>query len=233
MIVLALLLAQAAADRGADVYQKTCAVPYCHGPQGGPGRAPQLAGRGVSPNQIERVTRNGIPNGAMPGFQKTLSPTEITAVIEYVIRLSGPPAAAKAVDNAPPPGREVFFDPARLDACGACHAVEGFGVAAGPDLTKASLAGIAALRTGSGSRVLLARPAGEAPFAAIVVEQGRQVRLYDVSVAPPVLRTFPPGAQVAVGGSASWDHAAFTRRYTDADLEAVLAYLNGLRSANR
>ena len=55
-------------QRGAGIFRTTCAVAYCHGPEGTAGRAPQLAGRALNPGDVRGVIMSGKPGSAMPGF---------------------------------------------------------------------------------------------------------------------------------------------------------------------
>ena len=72
--------------RGAQVYSANCAV--CHHPDGkGGGAVKPLDGSPVvlaaDKNEQINVVLHGRNNGAMPAWGKTLSPTEIAAVITY------------------------------------------------------------------------------------------------------------------------------------------------------
>ena len=69
------------------------------------------------------------------------------------------------------------------------------------------------------------RPAGAAPFPAVVVEQSEmRVRVYDLTAALPVLRSFA-ASQVVVEAGASWRHDQATRIYASAELETIAGYL--------
>ena len=227
MIWAALLLAQATAEtaplaRGAVIFSKTCAVAYCHGPEGSAGRAPQLAGQPLERERVFRAVRDGLPNTSMPGWREKLRPPDLEAVVAYVMSL----AAASSPRPAPPRpapsrGRELFFDPARLGSCGTCHLHDGWGVEIGPSIAQAAPQDI----SGPPKRVKTAQPLGENPFPALVVgETKEEVRLYDLTVPPPVLRTFSP-REVKLSAGTTWTHAAVTRIYSDQELEAILTYL--------
>src|SRR5215471_4812783 len=117
-LLAAPLLAQAADDavsRGAAVFRQSCAVAYCHGPEGKASRAPALAGRRFDAGFVVRIVATGIPNTSMPAFAA------------YVVSLNGSDAvgAVQAQQAAMPPevarGRDLFFDAARTGACGSCH----------------------------------------------------------------------------------------------------------------
>lgn len=75
-------------DLGASVFAANCAT--CHGPQGGGGVGPQLAGNRRAAN--ESNVRNAVQfgRGMMPGFQATLNADELEAVVQFVVdELSG------------------------------------------------------------------------------------------------------------------------------------------------
>jgi len=240
VIWVALLLAPVAAQnagvsRGAEIFSKTCAVPYCHGPQGSAGRAPQLAGRNFDRFPLFKAVGLGIPETSMPGFQNILSLEDLDTVVDYVMSLATKASAtsgSKPAPSKPPPlppeirqGRDLFFDPARVGSCGTCHLLDGWGVAVGPDLASASPPNPPALRALPAKNINRARPVNEEPFPALVVEQTKdRLLLYDLTAPLPVLRTFRRH-EVTLEEGAGWNHAAVTRIYTDPDLEKILVFL--------
>lgn len=245
MLWLALLVAQAGAPadeaaRGEKIFAARCAIGYCHGAGGSAGRAPRIQGRSFTADYLLKVTRHGIPGTAMPAWRGQLSEEEIRAVVAYMLGISANPGASLATAESrtetgarPMPGRvkagrELFFDAVRGTRCGTCHALEDWGVPVGPNLTAAALRSIEELRRPPLRSVKTARLAsGEELPALLVEEKGGWVRLYDLTVAPPVLRTVAAN-ELGWRDEARWDHAAFLRSYTDAELEAVLAYLRWL-----
>ncbi|MBL8235452.1 MAG: hypothetical protein JNL98_43560, partial [Bryobacterales bacterium] len=58
-------------------------------------------------------------------------------------------------------------------------------------------------------------------------ERGDLVRVFDLTVAPPVLRSLMK-SEVRFETGSAWSHASAIRTYTDADLEKVAAYLQWL-----
>jgi mono/diheme cytochrome c family protein len=76
--------AAGSADLGASIYSSRCAS--CHGADGGGSFGPALGG-GVAvqtfpdPKDQEAVVANG--RGSMPSFAGSLTPEQITAVVEY------------------------------------------------------------------------------------------------------------------------------------------------------
>lgn len=227
MIVLALLLAQAASDpaieRGNKIFHQTCAVGYCHGVGGAASRGPRLRGRTFARDYLVKVTRDGIPNSAMPPWKDKLSEDDIKVVVAYVMTLANagpsggaPPTPGGASQAVPefvgPPevkrGRDLFFDAARGVRCGSCHMLGGSGVAVGPNLARA-------VRTG---QVKTAKLRSGETFPAILVEQNDKfVKLYDLTAAPPVLRTLLASELAGLADNSSWKHDSVTGNYTAAE----------------
>ncbi len=232
MLVIGAAYAQDdALARGAKVFAQSCAVGYCHGTAGSANRGPRLAGRGFDRALVDKTVRDGVGGTAMPGF-KTMNAADLNAVIGYVVSISGGaasevpahlPVATPAAFEGPPEarrGKELFFDATRGTRCGTCHAMEDWGTPVGPNL-----AGTAArIRQVNASHVQTA-VAGNDRFPALVVERkASTIVLYDLSIAPPVLRTFAAGKVTLQSGS-PWKHATAIDSYSDADLEAIAAYL--------
>jgi mono/diheme cytochrome c family protein len=234
-LLMAPLLAQAADDavsHGAIVFRQSCAVTYCHGPEGKAGRAPALAGRRFDAGTVIGIAATGIPNTSMPAFAGQLKPEDLKAVAAYVVSLNGSDAegarsVAKLADMPPKvaQGRTLFFDAARTGACGSCHEIEGRGVPVSIALQDLRMANLSDLRAVETPNVVTAHPSGEEPFPAVVVEKGaRRTRVYDLSSRLPVLRTFGPSDVVLAPGS-SWSHGTASGLYAEAELAAILEYL--------
>jgi mono/diheme cytochrome c family protein len=253
MIALALLslFAQSAIDsaviaRGEKIFAQSCSVGYCHGVAGAAGRGPRLRGRSFSKDYLLTVTRDGIPSSAMPAWKDRLKDDEIRAVVEYVVSLSSatdpaPPAnpmppgigpAAIASFSGPPQaarGHALFFDPLRNN-CGVCHAVGGRGIAIGPELTTMPVKDAAELTSqihATRSRhVVTAKLATGEEFPALLAEQDANVvRLYDLTLTPPVLRTLARRDVVSLTQNAAWRHEDFVHDYPAAELDDVVVYL--------
>ena len=60
--------------------------------------------------------------------------------------------------------------------------------------------------------------------ALVVAKKSASVVFYDLTVAPPVLRTETPATVQTKDGS-TWRHASFLGTYTDSELSAILSYL--------
>lgn len=245
MLWLALLLAQAAPPaeeiaRGEKIFAKSCAIGYCHGAGGSAGRAPRIQGRSFTPEYLLKVTRDGIPGTAMPAWRGQLSEEEIRAVVAYMLSISANAGARLTAgesrvetETRPMParvkaGRELFFDAVRGTRCGTCHALENWGVPVGPNLAAATVRSIEEIRRPPLRSVRTARLNSGEEFPALLVEEkGGWLRLYDLAVPPPVLRTVA-AADVQWRDPGGWDHSAAVRSYSDAELEAVFEYLRWL-----
>jgi mono/diheme cytochrome c family protein len=237
LLVLAATAAYAqdgAVERGAQLYRAHCAVPYCHGLDGAAGRAPRLIGHSYSLNGMFKVISWGIPGSGMPELTSRLKTQEIDDLVAFMMTLRGAPAGPTPASAAPPraltadakAGRALFFDAARTGACGSCHELDGWGVPVGPDLAAVPRGRFAELREVTTHRVVTARPAGsEPPFPALVVERtDARVRVYDLTVSLPVLRSFAAGRIVLEPGS-GWRHEQVVRAYTGSELETIARYL--------
>jgi mono/diheme cytochrome c family protein len=222
-----------AAERGSQLYRANCAVPYCHGPDGTAGRAPRLIGHNYSLNGMFKVISWGIPGTGMPEFTSRLKTREIDDLVAFTMTLRGGPAGAVPAPAAPPraltgdakAGRDLFFDAARTGACGSCHELDGWGVPVGPDLAAAPPERFADLREVPAHRVATARPTGERPFPALVVERtDARVRVFDLTGPLPVLRSFAT-SQLSLDANSSWRHEQATHIYTNSELETIARYL--------
>ena len=215
---------------GSTIYAQSCANQNCHGDQGKPGRAPALAERGFKRGYVMKVTRQGIPETAMPGWEKQLPVEDLEAVVSYVVSLQGAAEEeAKELDPDRPwlnhPGRALFFDAARVGACGSCHLFDGWGVPVAPEPPSRVPASVEQLRDLAVSRVQTAHAKGEEPFPALPMESTEQtVRVYDLSARLPVLRSFP-AAQVRLAAVAGWKHREALTIYTTQELAAILDFL--------
>ena len=246
LIVLALLFAQAAAEparvaRGEQIFAQSCSVGYCHGVAGAAGRGPRLRGRTFAKDYLFSVIRDGIPSSAMPAWKDRLKDDDIRAVVDYVASLAtatdvAPPAnpmppgvgpASLPAFNGPPQaarGRALFSDPVR-ENCAICHAVGGRGIAVGPDLTAAS-ALLNRIHSTESRQVLTASLQSGEHFPALLASQtDDEVRLYDLTSVPPVLRTFARSQVLSLARNSAWMHDDVTKNYSAAELEDIVAYL--------
>jgi cytochrome c55X len=246
LIWLALLLAQGAPDtaRGEKIFAQNCSVGYCHGAAGAAGRGPRLRGRTFERNYLLQVTRDGIPNSAMPGWKGRLTEEDIQAVVSYVasqatVKTEAPPEnqmpsgvgpAAVPAFKGPPEaerGYRLFFDATREENCGTCHSLGGRGIAIGPALAPKPLDQLlSAMRATQSRHVLTARLKNGEVFPALRAEQNEQlIKLYDLTVAPPVLRTLQRSEIESLTENPNWRHDLQVRRYAPAELAAIAAYI--------
>jgi mono/diheme cytochrome c family protein len=218
------------AARGAVIYRTTCAVAYCHGSDGKPGRAPGFVGRSLTAGYIMQTVSSGIPNTSMPPFEKVLEIEDIQAVAAYLVSLgsvAGAEGHAAAPVKLPPDierGRVLFFDPGRMGSCGYCHEVGGRGALVSVALQDLHTARLD-LNSIETATVLTARPPGEDPFPAVVAEKSAaSIRVYDLSSRLPVLRSFAP-AEVTLTPGARWQHTVASSLYSAGELDAIERYL--------
>jgi len=257
MIWLSLLLlpavgAQEALERGGVVFAQSCATGYCHGAAGAAGSAPKLRGRSLDFNHVSAAVRDGISQSAMPGWKDLLSEGDLSAVIAYVMSLEHadeagfpeipmPPGVGPAayVDFPGPPlarrGRDLFFDATRGIQCSTCHSAAGRGIAVGPDLGGPTVADqdrfLSLVRASRSRHVLTATLKDKCVFPALRFEQNEGwIKLYDLTSAPPVLRTFAASTIVSLVNAQGWSHKSVTRDYEDEELKAIVEFLEWLGS---
>jgi len=205
-----------------------------------------LRGRNLPKDYLDRITREGIPTSAMPAWKGRLSEADIRAVVEYISMLS-------AATDAPPPmqpmpsgegpataphfngpaeagrGFALFFDAAR-DHCGVCHSTGGRGIAIAPDLaeavSKSPADAIALIRSTAARKVVRVKLKDGESFAALRSSETKDtVKLYDLTSAPPVLRTLDRSEVESIADDPSWRHNDFVHAYTDAELSDIVSYL--------
>jgi mono/diheme cytochrome c family protein len=224
-------------DPGEKVFAQSCATGYCHGARGTPAGAPRLAGRGFDQGYITSTVLRGLPGTAMPPFGSTLSRSDLAAVIGYVANLNGianptinlgPGPGAGPTEPALPAeaerGRALFFDAVRgFGRCSTCHEANGVGIPVATPFAKIP-ADVPALRALATPGIRTVALDGES-MPALIVSQGKTHALfYDLTSAPPVLRTVDPIALKVSEGSA-WRHSTVIGAYSDSELDSILAYL--------
>jgi len=206
------------ASEGRALFPRYCSIPYCHGSEGGEGRAPTLRGRTRDPGALRDIVVNGIPDTSMPDFGERLTENEVDAVVAYVLSISiaPPPEAGASVPSreakpvsvdieslpaslvgVPERGATLFFEASGERGCTGCHHM-GRGDGVGPDLSAAKEQDPRALL-----RDILfpdAEDADRSAFFTIELKDGEHirgivqeesetaVRLHDLSTRPPVLR---------------------------------------------
>jgi len=229
----ALSPAQDLVKQGETVFSKSCATGYCHGARGANGGAPRLAARGFDQAFIANTVTRGIPNTAMPAFGTTLSRADLNAVVAYVASLNG---ATTLVNSGPPGipnaklsgdaarGRELFSDSVRsFGRCSTSHEIGGIGIPVATPIVKVP-ADVAALKALATPQLSTATIGSESMPALIISKKANTVVFYDLTSAPPILRTESP-ASVQTSEGSSWRHASVIGSYNDAELSAILTYL--------
>ena len=222
-------------DSGAKVFKLSCAQGYCHGSGGTQGRAPKLIGRSYDAAAARKIIEGGVPGTGMPAFKDRLDAEQLTAVLFYVVQISGgdtskiQAAAAAGGKQAIPPlaatGKAAFFDAFKgVHRCSTCHALEDIGLAVGPNLSSGGPFDAAAIRAGRDATVKLVTAGTETFPAILAAEKNGLTQVYDLTVTPPVLRTFGKG-EMRWAGPGKWVHAEAARAYSSEELNAVAAYL--------
>ena len=223
--------------RGEAVFASTCAVGYCHGSKGSAGSAPRLAARGFDQSYIATTAARGIARTAMPSFASALSRPDFTAVVAYIATLNGianpslgdrediPSTQSKAPPSAEAArGRVLFSDAVRgFGRCSTCHEVNGIGISVATPISQIP-ASVSVFRSLSTPQVSTAIVDTESIPVLVVSNTKRSVIFYDLTLAPPVLRTLEPSA-VEVSTGSSWRHASVIESYSDTELAAILEYL--------
>lgn len=235
--------------RGDQLFAQGCAVGYCHGTAGAAARSPRLRGRTFEREYLVKVIRDGIPNSAMPAWGDRLTDDDISALVAYVQTLAtatgdGPApveaggaaaaVAGKDADLAPEvrQGKELFYDPQRMQRCSNCHRLQGIGTAVSVDLMKLSKQQLAAdavnvLRYGRPRRVRGVVLKDGERFPGVVVERGAaETLVYDLKSVPPVLRSLQNGEIQGLLQQSGWRHAQAVQGYATEELKAVWAFVN-------
>jgi putative heme-binding domain-containing protein len=224
---------------GAQIFKLRCSVGYCHGAEGKPGRAPKLRDRDLEAPYLNKVVTDGIPKSSMPGFKEILKPAEITAVVNYVLSLSGKPPQQTQQETQPAPatanfekGKALFFDANNAANCGVCHAIDESGTAIGPDLRKLKRTPeqlYAAITNPPKSKVTkLTLKSGETVTGILAEDSGKTVRIYDTEGLPPVLRNI---AKEEITKSETIQSQVmpktFGTQYTKEQITEIIHYIRG------
>lgn len=234
LAVAVLTSGQDIVKQGEAVFNKSCATGYCHGARGTNGGAPRIAARGFDQAFISNTVRNGVPRTAMPAFGTTLPRADLTAVVAYVASLNGvtnlvansgsPAASAVKLTGDAARGRDLFSDAVRgFGRCSTCHEIGGVGIPVATPIAKVP-ADAAALKALATPQVSTATLGSESMPALMVSKKANEVMFYDLTSAPPVLRTASAAAVQTREGS-TWRHSSVIGSYSDAELSAVLTYL--------
>jgi putative heme-binding domain-containing protein len=186
---------------GRALFGQNCSIPYCHGADGGEGRAPALRGRVWNESDLRRTIADGIPDTSMPPFGDRLSAEELDSLVTFILSIStgmesGSAEVRRGVGEAPwdlASGRSLFYE----GRCAVCHRF-GRDDLPGPDLNRASekrpfeiLKDI--LEPGAevkaGKRFVRIETTGGENFSGIEEDDGEgYLRVHDLSSEPPALR---------------------------------------------
>lgn len=216
-------------SNGETLFATTCGTGYCHATKGVGGGAPRLAARGLTSDFIRDKVTNGVPGTGMAAYKNSMNAPDLAAVVSYVASLNeAVPEAARAArrtfTGTAEQGRDLFSQAFRgFERCSTCHRANGIGIAVAPPVDRVP-ATVEAMKSLATPRIVTARAAGESMPALIVARRAQEVVFYDLTSAPPVLRTLPPDSVQITEGS-SWRHASALGTYTDTELAAVLAFL--------
>lgn len=230
--------AQDVVKQGEQVFARTCATGYCHGPRGTASGAPRLAGRGFTQAYIAGVVLRGVAGTPMPSFATVLSKADLAAVVAYVSTLNGvanPDTGAQTAAASAGPtltgeamrGQRLFFDAVRgFGRCSTCHQVGDYGISVATPIAKApaSVAELKALQTPD---VKTATTDGASMPALVLSDTKETTLFYDLTSVPPVERNADPGSVKFTDGSA-WRHSSVMGAYNDDELTAILAYLRAV-----
>jgi hypothetical protein len=124
-------------------------------------------------------------------------------------------------------GQTLFF---AEKGCGTCHALKGRGTAVGPDLRMLGKIGVRPLVTAiKASRTqyveTIKLKEGDAFPGIKVSDDGTTGKYYDLSKAPPELRTFPTADIKSKVDNAAWKHPPSEGGYTNEQLADIVAYI--------
>ena len=232
--------------QGGNLFIITCSSSFCHGEGGAGAAGPSLRNRNFTPDFVRNTVTNGRSGTPMPAFKNALSQTELNMLVDYVMSLSPnnhnqdmAAVAPVSPTQAPAPlsakaqaGQAIFFDASRPAGCALCHSYKEQGGPIGPDLT-----GIAK-RTPHDIYQAMVKPTvpnADYTVVGVVTEDGKTatgllkqktdaiVQLYDLSSAPPVLRSFY-GAKMGVA-AATPPYAHDLSGLSKDDLAALITFL--------
>ncbi|MGP0074950.1 MAG: c-type cytochrome [Bryobacteraceae bacterium] len=233
-------LGQDVAKQGEQIFAKSCATGYCHGPKGASSGAPRLTGRGFNQAYINGVVARGVPGTGMPSFAAVLSKADLTAVVAYVATLNGVADPGPGSSDAPSTassgpaltgeaarGARLFTEAVRgFGRCSTCHEVGGLGISVAGPIAKVPVS-VAALKALATPNVKMGVLDGESMPVLVLSDAKQSTLFYDLTSVPPVERSAQPGSVKFTDGSA-WRHSSVIAAYNDAELDAILAYLRAV-----
>jgi hypothetical protein len=127
-------------------------------------------------------------------------------------------------------GRLLFFDASNDLRCAVCHSLGAAGSSIAGDLdqfgSRTTRQIAAAIRTAPSDRVVSARLKDGDTFPALRLDEtGDHVKLYDLTVPPPVLRSLERVEIESISSGSSWSHGKVTARFTAPQLADIIAYI--------
>ena len=219
---------------GKRIFDAQCA--WCHGTNGTGGTGPSLQRatlrHAADDSSLVGIVRKGIPGTEMPNFEFSLTDRTAWQTAAYVRSLGR--IAAQRVPGDVTRGGALY----ESAGCGGCHVIDGRGNALGPELTA-----IGALRGTAHLRESIVNPAATHPSGYLVVravtQAGREIRGIRLTedVFWILIRDATGAAHVLQKSELSrLDREleatlmpSYATRFSDAELDDVVAYLSNLR----
>ena len=239
--------------QGGNLFSITCSSSFCHGEAGIGAKGPSLRNRNFPPDFVRNTVINGRSGTPMPSFKESVSPAELEMIVAYVMSLSpnnhaedtgvvapAPVAPAAPLSAKAQAGQAIFFDLARPGACAACHSYRGEGGPIGPDLT-----GIAkrtprdiyqamvkpTVPNAAYTTVSVATADGQTATGILKTKTDIAVQIYDLSSAPPVLRSFYDAKMGPAPATPPYMHDPGS--LSKDDLAALITYLKSAEPTSK
>jgi putative heme-binding domain-containing protein len=240
--------------QGGNLFIITCSSSFCHGEGGVGAQGPSLRNRNFTPDFVRNTVTNGRSGTPMPAFKDSLSQAELAMIVSYVMSLSPNnhnEGMATVAPAAPPPARvvlsakalagsAVFFDPTRAAGCALCHSYKEQGGPIGADLSAIAKRTPRDIYQGM---IKPTAPNPDYPVIAVTTEDGRTVsgilkqktdavvQFYDLSSAPPVLRSFY-GAKIGTA-PATAPYAHDLSAYSQDEIASLITFLKSADAASK
>jgi len=171
----------------------------------------------------------------MPSFSATLSKGDLAEVVAYVATLNGvssrdvgeAASSTPALTGEAARGARLFTEATRgFGRCSTCHQVGGFGISVAAPFTQIP-GSVMALKALATQNVKTGTVDGESMPVLVLSESKQGTLFYDLTSVPPVERNAEPGS-VKISDGSAWRHASVIEGYSDAELDAILAYLRAV-----